>query len=639
MGSIVLSRSPALVRYVVTQNVTVTATVYNDAGALADASGGVTIVTTHPEGVDTDETVTHASTGVYTTVVTLDASDRWSFTAQAAGDIVAADKLSITVQDTDTSGVTADSTVLAGDLDAEEGTHPYKGVTAWQQRRGWIIPDADNTGVADATAEFNRCSLVAYGSGSRTGCVYYPEGRYRVDGALTAQYGVTHTGPERGLSSGHRIFNDGAGLQQTGALFLARGVGKLFTLKHQARVMNLEIYYPDQVVNATPAAYGYTFYIGANEPGCYVGNITCTNPYKFLYANSVATIDNIYGFPLSEGIHLARVADPMRTANVNFNYSVSYDIGATLLAWVAANGRAFPVEQAEEFNFTDCFAIGYLIGLDFKVEATPDGSGSYGSWKGGGFDATKYCIVVNATTSLSGAGLKVVGASFVPTGGGGGNAVICQDTVNSSSPPVIHLLGCSVHGVHDRTVWVKSTSTAFVQATGGTWEGATNQATLNDSTVGGMVDLDRVRMPAAASRTGGAGFTRDRDGTMQSPSNGTPMNGAIYKSQSVAVGATNIFGGNGIPPAGNYDVAIDVIVSTAETGGSHTVAASVSYGDDLGVTTSTTSTLALSATGRLHTTLPIQCDGTHAPQYSTAFAGAAGTGTPVYTLRVHAKAR
>lgn len=396
--------------------------------------------------------------------------------------------------------------------------------SVWVPSRGVIRPHLvpavyaaydDPAVVAAATANtaaITAAIVAAYLSGGRSGVVELPDGAYDVYGPFNVLYGVTLCGPEKGFNSGHRVFNDGSGLPQIGTLLRVRSTGpgtnstrKLFTPKHQSSLRCLEIHYPDQEIDATPDAYDWTVYIASNEPGATVERITSQNPYKFLYADSPAHVEKVYACPLFEGVHLQRIAEQMICADVRFN-NISYDHGATLIAWIAAHRRAFVVEQAEAFSFARCFALGSLIGIDFTIENTPDASGAYGEWIGGGFDATQYPVVVNATTALSGAGFKIIGASIVPTAGG--NAFTMQDTVNISSAPVLQVLATSIHGTHSRHAWAKSGSAAYFTAVGGTWEGSVDQGTLNDS-ASAVIDLDHVRMPTATIRTDGVGTNYD----------------------------------------------------------------------------------------------------------------------------------
>lgn len=191
MGTVVVSREPALVRYVTTQSVTITVSVYNDAGTLTDPSGGAVLTVTHPVGVDTTPTLAHPSTGVYTATVELDDDGRWIFHGQSDGSIVAAGKLSIAVEGSGSSGSLADEEVLLAPLDAEVGSIPSKGPTVWHQRRFWVIPDIDPLGISDASTAINAALNARQGA-----CVYLPEGFPRITSPLIwpAANGVTLLG-------------------------------------------------------------------------------------------------------------------------------------------------------------------------------------------------------------------------------------------------------------------------------------------------------------------------------------------------------------------------------------------------------------------------------------------------------------
>jgi len=169
MGTVVVSRDPALVRYVTTQAVTITVSVYNDSDVLTDPSGGVVLTVTHPVGVDTTPTLTHGSTGVYTATVTLDADGRWIFHAQSAGDIVAAERLTLAVEDTGSSGSLADEEVLLADLAAVSGSLMGKGPNGWAAFASDVFPvelfGAVGNGTTDDTAAIAAAITAASASG------------------------------------------------------------------------------------------------------------------------------------------------------------------------------------------------------------------------------------------------------------------------------------------------------------------------------------------------------------------------------------------------------------------------------------------------------------------------------------------
>jgi hypothetical protein len=205
---------------------------------------------------------------------------------------------------------------------------------------------------------------------------------------------------------------------------------------------------------------------------------------------------------------LKRIADTAHFSDVHFNPIINFATGATLSAYVQANAIAFLIGAAEEFNFTDCFAWGYRTGVFFS-NSTPGASQfSYGSWKGGGFDQTQDCISVDGDSGLSVAGFALSGARLIPTAGAGaGHAILFQDNrvpagAGSADRPLIMAHGIEVHGVHDRPFWIKNGSYGALIVSGAACRDMTNDAARLDS-ANGALTMDRVRMPATATRTGG----------------------------------------------------------------------------------------------------------------------------------------
>jgi hypothetical protein len=206
----------------------------------------------------------------------------------------------------------------------------------WEKHRGAIVPNlVANTRSAATTNSNNIVAAIAaaYSSGTRTDAVELPAGAYYIDGSVLIEvlYGCSLRGVFRGMGAGSMVFNDvlssnatGTRLLVTGGALGTNGSKKLFYMRHQSRLTDLEITYVDQVTNATPDPYDWTIYIQDNEPWVHIENVVCTNPYKFIFVNSPATIQKVWGFPLSLGIHLSRISDLVRVQHVQFNYSISY---------------------------------------------------------------------------------------------------------------------------------------------------------------------------------------------------------------------------------------------------------------------------------------------------------------------------
>jgi hypothetical protein len=112
------------------------------------------------------------------------------------------------------------------------------------------------------------------------------------------------------------------------------------------------------------------------------------------------TIDRVQGAPMLRGIDLGRCADVVRVSNVQFNSGGSAGMAdAALVAWMRANLTAFGIDGADIACFTDCFAYGANIGIDF-TDTDLDDAGSTVTWSGGGIDTATNAIRIPANASL-----------------------------------------------------------------------------------------------------------------------------------------------------------------------------------------------------------------------------------------------
>jgi hypothetical protein len=505
------------------------------------------------------------------------------------------------------------------------------GIWFWVKRRGWMSPDIDLTGTIDA-----RAAIEAAGASRPGACVYIPDGIVRLGSTLNVPNGCTITGDERGMRAGDRVF---AGAVPIGTRFDIKHTGVGFNLTNQeCSVQNVGIYYPDQVVNATPTFYDYTFSV--TGIGCHLSNVTAVNPYKFLkVAANGFRADNLYAFPLNRGITLGRCPDVVRISNCHFIPITNYQHGATLLAYVQANAKFYVIDGAEAFQFTDCFSYGGLVGVLFWDEDADGFKGSSGSWKGGSIDLHGDCVRVETTHGLSATGCSFYGTSFVTVDQG--RCVLGNDNQAIGSDqdrPAIYLTDCHGNSAGPngmaRFVWLLSTSKTNVRVSGGTVLNIFNELGKNDSADATLL-MDGVMSQWGKTRTSGAGEIRDVRGRLMSSitTTGSAWNGVAYKTgQTASITATNLFPGDGKPPAGPYNVAIDMLCTTASGSGAPTLQVTIAFTDQLGATSTNTSTLSLAATGRLHATIPIACNGTSVVTYAATIASASGS--PQYSVRV-----
>jgi hypothetical protein len=342
----------------------------------------------------------------------------------------------------------------------EVGDKPEWSGAVWVQRRGRIVVDYDVTGAVDATSAIQTALSQASASATRGRWVEIPYGICKVGSThgssnlFTVPWGCTLTGEERGRNAGYRLFEDGSSgspsMPHVGTLLKVgasgHGTGRLFTPQYNSAIKNLEIDYVAQNKNSAPVAHDYTFYIGDNQHWVSLENIVCGNPYNFIRTSSGANkFEDIAAYPLNRGIVTVGQMSSLHVSDLSFN-AVHFDTGATLRAWVQANGAAFLLDGVEAFDFTDCGIFGYNLGIWFKDEDADSFYGCYGTWKGGSVDQCNYCIVVENPTGLSAMGFKMSDSNLIPNVNGWG--VMFQDThVAASVPerPSIHLTDVNLH--------------------------------------------------------------------------------------------------------------------------------------------------------------------------------------------------
>ena len=521
-----------------------------------------------------------------------------------------------------------------------DGTGPW----AWIKKRNWIKPALDLTGGVSAKTEIrNRLAAARPGA-----CMEIPDGIIRVgsngsvltDDIFVIPPGVTVTCAPRGQSYGHRVFN---GQANNGTLFKVYDKGKLFKLSWGASFYNATVYYPEQNNNSAPNVYGYTFHCAGHSNN--VANVTAINPYQFILCDAPGpNLEKISGQPLARGITLGRVGDVARLTDINFtqaNLATSEGgaTGATLNAWVQANATALLVDGPEEFCLSKFFAYGYNVGVYFLDEDADGFRGVYGSWSQGGLDLVNAGILVGEPNGLTIRAFKVSNVGLIPNGALA-NAILFVDThvaASNDQRPAVMINNSSVWNTHSRLGYMTSGSYGHLAVTGLTVRGTQNGIFRNEST-NATIEIDHLGADSDVTRTEQASslcYIRDRAGCYLDKTTGSWDNGSrYYADRTTAISSTNVFGGNGIPPAGPYLLYYDLIVFTPESGGSHVVAVSCAFTDPGGARTGTNAGLVLNAAGAQHASFTLEADGVNPVTFSTAFTGAAGTGTPHYSLYI-----
>jgi hypothetical protein len=399
---------------------------------------------------------------------------------------------------------------LAGGVDNGDDIKFNTTSHAWERRRGYITVLADPTGVTNAESAI-RAALASARSGQ---CVFLPDGVYLVNHAtpIPIPPGVTLVGAERGHNTGPFTVGSTVSLGHMGTQLRIVGTPNLFQVQAQASALHLEVYYPNQngasaesghgTFSGTPVEYGWTFdCLGSQNPT--IEHITALNPLDFIRISSGTgcSVEDIWAWPLRNGLQLGRIADVARFKKVQFNRTPVLQVyDPALLTWVQANCIGIDNDGAESFQFTDCFAFSLHIGMRFK-DLDADGFHDVaGSWKGGGFDSCGICLSVEQPNGLNLAGLGISDATLSSSG----TCVQFTDT-DPAKGAHIHASNVRFQGVMAHAVLLAAGSYgAYSHVNGSVYSNSGSAFHATDAT--SSIMLSNVGVPAGVGRrTGGAG--------------------------------------------------------------------------------------------------------------------------------------
>jgi hypothetical protein len=342
---------------------------------------------------------------------------------------------------------------------------------------------AKGDGVTDDTAAIQATLDAAAACGGVAWLAPSPA-FYRCQGTLTVPPNVTLRGGFGGMRRGHKLWN---GDQPCGSVLYAYSPNNFITMSHNSTVDGIEIFYPEQVTAGEPRPYGWTIVIPRQQHGVTVRNVTCPNPYQFLFAEADGLwVDGVQGYPLYKGIKLGRIGDVARVGNIQFNPNVLPRLDMSLRNWVQVHGSCLEIDGAEEFMVNNFFGYGYVCGIWFTGHATQgELPGSYGSISNFGFDSVTVGILVG-TKGVSGRqGVSLSNGRIIPFAGevGARAGIKFVDDVGADpgSNPAVSLTNVSFFGDHERSVWIGPRSGARLTMLGGQSTEYRNEAVLVES--------------------------------------------------------------------------------------------------------------------------------------------------------------
>jgi len=254
-------------------------------------------------------------------------------------------------------------------------------------------------------------------------------------------------------------------------IFVSSFAAPAFTCMAGSTIDGINFFYPGQNYNSTPKIYPETIYI---PPGCAVTvkDVNCGNAYWFINATSSSStiiVDNCYGFPLKYGIYADGNLGNCRVSKCFFHLNQLPVINSTVFdsssvpnrnynllnKWVAQNGVAFYIAQADAIKILDCETGGYKYGAYFDGTNDPVISNYYSEdfnpvvgtgvnhlrIVGGDFGTSTYTDLARGLQN----GINLDAASVAATITG--TAVrLCNGDAIRSLGPATTISGCTIGG-------------------------------------------------------------------------------------------------------------------------------------------------------------------------------------------------
>ncbi len=265
-------------------------------------------------------------------------------------------------------------------------------------------------GKTDDTAAFQKALDQAGQEKGNT--VFAPAGRYLIAGSLRIPPDTALQGEYRGPGR-----QRGTVLLATGGQGRADGPGCIVATAGGCAVRGLAIEYPGQSAEARePVPFPYAIQAG---PDARIEEIFLYNAYQGIELDGAhaALVRNIWGEPLSVGIHADHIYDICRIENVHF--WPYFTLGKPLRDWVQANGVAFRFGRSDWQYCLNTFCYGYRVGYRFFTsrevpEKRYPGGQTNGNFVGIGADCVGVALDVQDSFNI---GISITNGAFAPFGG------------------------------------------------------------------------------------------------------------------------------------------------------------------------------------------------------------------------------
>jgi len=294
--------------------------------------------------------------------------------------------------------------------------------------------NATGDGIQDDTNAFQNAlnDVGTFGGG----IVFVPEGNYLIKTHLNIPAATVLKGV---ASHVQRHWGDPKTSTTVGTTLLAvadagnaTGIPFVTLSGDGSGIEGLQIYYPNQIVEAPPIAYPWTIRCGNGKTveNTFVKNVLLVNPWQAIDAATNGAprhwFENVYGQPLFLGISVDQCYDIGRINHIHFWPFWSND--PIIRIWVEHNGISFQFQRTDWEVVEDIFSIGYHIGMAFHT--SPHGSCN-GQFTDINFDNVDIGLEVLHTQS---AGILFSNLNLANAGAGENKIGILGRLVNDTKP-------------------------------------------------------------------------------------------------------------------------------------------------------------------------------------------------------------
>lgn len=274
---------------------------------------------------------------------------------------------------------------------------------------------ATGDGQTDDTEAFQQALDDRAANGG--GVVGVPAGKYLIRTHLDIPTAVTLEGVWRAPATVDRYVDpdDSEGRPKlSGSVLLAvEGAGQedgtpFIRLHSNATLKGVTVFYPEQTKTNPPVAYPWTVQ-SAGADNCAVVDVLMVNPYQAVdFGSRVAGrhyIRNLYAQPLRRGLFVDLCLDVGRLENIHFwPFWTAAGSDGSVGEFMRHNGEAFIFGRSDWEYVSNCFAIGYHVGMRFihgRGQGPHAGAGNYLLTQSGA-DLCHYAVLVEECQGHSG---------------------------------------------------------------------------------------------------------------------------------------------------------------------------------------------------------------------------------------------